>query len=192
MRRPQPTYANVVSSLALFVALGGTSWAVARNSIGNRELKTNAVTSSKVRDRSLTPNDLSVTAQGRRGPRGAAGPQGDQGPPGIATAAEPWRSLPFAGGWTNVGQGHQDPAYHKDQLGIVSLRGIATHPAGATGAGETVANLPAGYRPARVEIFVTADGGTSAIRVNVNPDGRVALEAGGTTVSLSGIAFATD
>ena len=32
--RPQLSYANVVSTGALFVALGGTSYAVARNSVG--------------------------------------------------------------------------------------------------------------------------------------------------------------
>ena len=35
MRRPQLSYANVMSTIAVFIALGGTSYAVARNSVGN-------------------------------------------------------------------------------------------------------------------------------------------------------------
>jgi hypothetical protein len=64
------TYANVMSSVALFVALGGGAYAlsVPKNSVGPRQLKRNAVTttkirrnavtSTKVRDHSLKASDL--------------------------------------------------------------------------------------------------------------------------------------
>src|SRR4051794_41799046 len=86
MKRPGFTYANVMSTIALFIALGGTSYAVARNSIGTAQLKKNAVTSGKVRNHSLTATDLasSVLSSGRRGPRGAAGPAGATRPRGPA------------------------------------------------------------------------------------------------------------
>jgi hypothetical protein len=50
------TYANVVSSIALFVALGGGAYAlnVPKNSVGASELRKGAVTASKVRRHSLT------------------------------------------------------------------------------------------------------------------------------------------
>ena len=41
------SYANLMSTLAVFIALGGTSYAIARNSVGERELKDGAVTSSR-------------------------------------------------------------------------------------------------------------------------------------------------
>lgn len=63
MRRPHLSYANVMSTIAVFIALGGTSYAVARNSVGNLQLRKNAVTSSKVKDRSLTKRDLALSAQ---------------------------------------------------------------------------------------------------------------------------------
>jgi hypothetical protein len=194
MSRPRLTYANVTSSLALFVALGGTSWAVARNSIGNRELKRDAVTSSKVKNHSITASDLAASAAGRRGPRGAAGPSGPQGPPGIAPTAEPWRTLPYASGWTDYGQGHQDPAFRKDQLGIVHLRGFLTRSGPPPVGGEVLANLPAGYRPTKKELFAVTDGGATHVRVDVTADGQVIWVGGSTAtnVSLSGIAFATD
>jgi hypothetical protein len=78
LRRPRFTYANVVSSLALFVALGGTSYAVARNSIGTRELKNNAVTSAKAsagragrrgRPARTAARSLQPTSPPRRGSR---------------------------------------------------------------------------------------------------------------------------
>jgi hypothetical protein len=54
MRRPG--FPTVISLIALFVALGGTSYAVIKlppRSVGNRELKSNAVTSAKIRARGL-------------------------------------------------------------------------------------------------------------------------------------------
>src|SRR3712207_6750314 len=56
------TYANVVATLALFIALGGGAYAVTalpRNSVGTQQLKRNAVTSAKIRNRTVAPADLS-------------------------------------------------------------------------------------------------------------------------------------
>lgn len=84
------SYANVMSSLALFIALGGVSWAAATlpaNSVGKRQLKDNAVTGQKVANGSLRAADFARGAlpagpQGPAGPAGAAGPQGQRGEPG--------------------------------------------------------------------------------------------------------------
>jgi hypothetical protein len=85
MRRmpPRLTYSNVTASLALFVALGGTSYAVTR-------LPRNSVGSNQVRDGSLQPKDLSSAARAVpvRGPRGPAGPAGDRGPSSVRIAPE--------------------------------------------------------------------------------------------------------
>ncbi|MBA3746585.1 MAG: hypothetical protein H0W96_03720, partial [Solirubrobacterales bacterium] len=81
MTRPTLSYANVMSTVAVFIAQGGTSYAPQRNSVGSRELKRNAVSSSKVKDRSLKAADLapSVLNSARRGPRGPEGPAGPAG-----------------------------------------------------------------------------------------------------------------
>ena len=42
------TPANVISAAALFVALGGTAWALAANSVGSRELKPNSVKNEEI------------------------------------------------------------------------------------------------------------------------------------------------
>ena len=55
--RKQLSYANVVATLALFVALGGASYAAVtlpRNSVGAQQLKPNAVTAKKIRNGAVT------------------------------------------------------------------------------------------------------------------------------------------
>jgi hypothetical protein len=83
--RHRPSPALVVACLALTIALGGTSYAAVtlpRNSVGTAQLKTNAVNSAKVKNRSLRAIDF------RRGqlPRGARGPQGLTGTTGATGA----------------------------------------------------------------------------------------------------------
>ena len=86
-RPPSPSMA--VALLALLVALGGTSYAAVnlpRNSVGNRQLKRDAITGAKVKDRSLFANDF-ARGQIPQGPAGPRGPAGAAGPPGPAAAA---------------------------------------------------------------------------------------------------------
>jgi hypothetical protein len=48
---PRPTYSNVVATLALFIALGGISYAATQlpnNSVGTRQIKNKAVTKAKI------------------------------------------------------------------------------------------------------------------------------------------------
>lgn len=88
--RARLSYANVTATLALFIALGGVSFAAVTlpaNSVGSRQLRDSAVTSAKVKDRSLRVADLSASAaralkgaKGDPGPQGAVGPQGPAGP----------------------------------------------------------------------------------------------------------------
>jgi hypothetical protein len=48
------SYANVTATVAVFIALGGTSYAVATGSIGTRQIKNNAIRSRDVRNGTLT------------------------------------------------------------------------------------------------------------------------------------------
>jgi hypothetical protein len=93
--RQRLNFANVMSSAAVFIALGGTSYALTlpRNSVGAEqirrgavrasEVRSGAVRSSEVKDRSLGVRDLSTAARGAlRGMTGATGAPGPAGPPG--------------------------------------------------------------------------------------------------------------
>ena len=76
-----------VALLALFIALGGTSYAAValpKNSVGTKQLKKNAVTSAKVKNGSLKESDFKAgeLPQGPKGDTGAQGPKGDTGAKG--------------------------------------------------------------------------------------------------------------
>jgi hypothetical protein len=60
------TFANVTSLLALFIALGGTSYAVATNSIGTKQIKNNSVRSVDVRNGSIASKDVKRGSLGGR------------------------------------------------------------------------------------------------------------------------------
>lgn len=85
--RKRLTYANVMATLALFLALGGTSYAVTalpKNSVGTQQLKKNAVTGDKVKAGSLDSTDFKAGTllKGDTGATGATGERGPQGPAG--------------------------------------------------------------------------------------------------------------
>jgi hypothetical protein len=84
------SYANVVSSLCLFLVIGGSAYAASalpRNSVGADQIKAGAVRSSEVKDRALRAKDFAVGQlpkgdRGDPGPAGPQGPRGDTGAPG--------------------------------------------------------------------------------------------------------------
>ena len=100
----RPSHATVVAYTALFIALGGVSYAAVtlpNNSVGAGQIKpgavrtsdlgTNAVTTRKVKNGSLLAADFSVGqlpagALGAIGPRGLPGAPGDKGDPGLKGA----------------------------------------------------------------------------------------------------------
>ena len=197
-RMKRPSFSAVVSMLALFIALGGTSYAVIKlpaKSVGNRELKNNAVTGSKIRDGSIGPADLSFA--GVRGPRGPEGPAGaggtGSGAGGVGPAAA-WQPLLFGGIWTNDGSGYDTAAFRADQLGMVHLRGLVTKNGALPAKDDVIGTLPPGYRPKARKIFAVGSG--SPGRVDVAPNGNVIWIYGGTAekdyTSLETISFSTD
>lgn len=81
------TYANVTATIALFIALGGSSYAalsLPRNSVGATQIRAGAVRSADVKNRSLRLADLSP--QARSALRGQQGPVGPVGPAGAPAA----------------------------------------------------------------------------------------------------------
>ena len=96
--RAHLSYANVMASIAVFVALGGTSYALTqlpRDSVGSKQIRSKAVGASELRpatlrsrhihNGSITLNDLSArTKRALRGATGSPGPTGPAGPPAAA------------------------------------------------------------------------------------------------------------
>lgn len=82
MQRPRATYANVVATLALFIALGGTGYAAVslpRNSVGAQQIKPHSIDNSKIKKGSLLASAFKngQLPRGLRGVGGPAGPKGD-------------------------------------------------------------------------------------------------------------------
>jgi hypothetical protein len=204
---------HLVAYVALFVALGGTSYAALKlpaGSVGTPQLKTGAVTSGKVKDRSLLAADFKKGQiprgpKGDRGPAGAngapglRGPQGlkgDKGAPGtitpaaltqVGSATDTCQSNPGAfcrqgsSFWAPPGNGYAALAFTRDAAGFVHLDGAA----------QAVQSylcpmfyLPENLRPAATHAFpvVVSRGGTrSTSTVRVQPDGGVDCPGGAPT-----------
>jgi hypothetical protein len=96
--RNYATYSNVVASLALFTAIGGTSYAAIvppRDSVGDRQIKSRAVGADELRrgavgsralrNGAVDSRDLSKAA--KESLAGAPGPEGPPGPAAITLRA---------------------------------------------------------------------------------------------------------
>src|SRR3954451_22225761 len=104
-RKPRLTYANVTATIALFVALGVSSYAAVRisgksirdGSVTGRDIARSTLTGRHVRNGTLGVADLGVRlrkdlltkAKGEPGPTGPTGARGDAGEPGSAGAEGP-------------------------------------------------------------------------------------------------------
>ncbi len=109
LMKARPSASTAIALVALFIALGGSAFAIGRNSVGSKQIQNGAVQSADIRDSDVQSVDLefdavdgstivdgSVTGddidedtldvppgpQGPVGSRGPAGPQGQQGPQG--------------------------------------------------------------------------------------------------------------
>jgi hypothetical protein len=94
--RSRLTYANVIASLALFMAMGGTGYAalnLPKASVGAKQLKAGSVTAKKVKSGAITGAKVAngsllgtdfKAGQLPAGPTGPTGPQGPTGAPGDA------------------------------------------------------------------------------------------------------------
>jgi hypothetical protein len=80
------TYANVMATVAVFIALGGASYAaitLPKNSVGTEQLKKGAVTETKL------SKAARATLAGEADPQGKEGPGGPEGAPGKNVGAIP-------------------------------------------------------------------------------------------------------
>ncbi len=128
--RKRLTYANVMSSIAVFLILGGaTAFAAAqlgKNTVGAKQLKANAVTATKIQKGAVTQDKISSRAQaalkGAQGSVGPTGPQGDAGTP----ATKLWAVLNGSGtlvrgsgvtSTTHPGLGRQAVVFNQDVSG---------------------------------------------------------------------------
>jgi hypothetical protein len=199
--RTRLTYANVMATIAVFIALGGASYAafkLPKNSVGSRQLrknsvtmakiKKNAVNGTKVKDHSLSGADINLGKLGAVPRATSADTASTLSPPEavhlVGTAGEP----PFENGSTNFGSEgsltFSSVGFYKDHEGIVHLEGFAKVDSGP--AFVSVFTLPPGYRP--------GPGGARAFEefdellTIIGADGKVMAKEKG-VAALEGIAF---
>lgn len=169
------SYANVMSTLGVFLALGGVSYAAValpKNSVGAKQLKKGGVSSLKVKDGSLLTKDFKLSernllngAPGARGATGAAGAPGADGPRGIQGS----QGTPGTNG-SGGSQGPQGPQGPAGPVAAASVSSTANFQPGGTLV--TVASL-------------TGTGGSGAITLSQTArlyiNGTVALLNGSST-----------
>ena len=113
--RSRLTYANVTATLALFIALGGTSYAaitLPRNSVGAKQIRPEAIGSSEIRSRAIQLKDISRRARtslrGQQGPVGPAGPSGVTEHAQITSSGRQLFGTAVDGGWSS-----NEPEVHR-------------------------------------------------------------------------------
>ncbi len=62
MIRRHLTYANAMSTIAVFLVLGGSAWALAKHSVGTKQLKNKAVTTKKIKNGAVTGAKIAAGA----------------------------------------------------------------------------------------------------------------------------------
>jgi hypothetical protein len=119
--RGRLTYANVTASLALFVALGGTSYAaitLPRDSVGTKQIRQNAVHSADIRNNSIQTRDIAKRARASlRGQQGPTGPAGPPGPAGITEHVQVGSTGRIVGGTADISSWSiSDPGRYRIQF----------------------------------------------------------------------------
>lgn len=153
--RHHTTYANVMATIAVMIALGGSSYAaltLPRNSVGDRQIRAGAVRGSEVKNGSLGAKELSPAA--RTALTGAAGPVGPQGPAGPSAtpyfaviAATGERLAGTATGVVPSGAGAYRVSFSRSLAGCAVTATLGSHDGSAVVAGRittTVINGEAG------------------------------------------------
>lgn len=123
------SYANVVATLALAVALSGS--AVAANYVitSSAQIRNGVVTGKDVKDKSLTPQDVRGSLQGPKGDTGPAGPKGEAGPAGPKGDTGPAGPISGVAAGGDLTGTYPDPQLKSGSVGTgelaVGARGVA-------------------------------------------------------------------
>jgi hypothetical protein len=156
--RQHATYANVMSTIAVFMALGGVGWAattLAPNSVGTRHLKNKAVTSPKIKSKAVGGTHIKADTI-----NGAHVKEAQLGTVPSATNAAKLGNLGPA--TYNIGRAY---AYVNEEGGIDAGRSRNVVDVTRLGLGVYCATLAAGINLATVAPLATLDKQDSATTI---------------------------
>jgi hypothetical protein len=212
--RPRLTYANVMATIAVFIALGGASYAalkLPKNSVGTKQLKKNsvvtakvkkeAITAAKVKKGTLTGSQINVSTLGTVPTAQTALTAETANAIAAPEAYHEVGASAFMNGWHNKppsAENNETVGFYKDREGVVHLKGTAEG-----GTKTPVFHLPAGYRPASGKVLrfsIACTGGPCGVAqaglmliagpgVVPGEDGSVLVLPGAIRVSFDGVTF---
>ena len=194
MRRTKGTlsYANVMSTLCLFLLLGGAAYAAVKlpkNSVGTKQIKNSAVTGAKIKKHTITGTNINLAKLGTVPTATSATTATTATTAGTANGLSPPEALHlvnapgepgFEGGSFNLTapniSGLPPASFYKDHEGIVHLEGVVmVGKEEKVGSLVPIFTLPAGFRPANGVVQILPSGVSSS-----------AVIIGGTGASLEG------
>jgi hypothetical protein len=183
--RKRLTFANVMSMIAVFVALGATAFAATqlpKNSVGTKQLKKNAVTAAKIKKNAVTTAKIKKDAV--TGAKVNEATLGTVPSANLANSLSPLEAVHLVGApgepafengshnFGSTGPFALNPVgFYKDHEGIVHLQGIAE--TGKTSP-SFVFTLPPGFRPASGKTIITEqvnEAGGFIFGSNINLEG---------------------
>jgi hypothetical protein len=180
--------ANVLATLALIVALGGTSYAATtlkKNSVGSKQIKNSSITSSDVKNNTLTGSDIKESKLGTvpsatsatAAATAAHATSADNAT--HATTADKASTLPglvfhplaLLNDWGNYNGSDRIPSFAIDAQGVVHFRGAIED-----GSDSNAFTVPAVISPGST-VWLTADQDSATTgRIYINPDGNAYVE----------------
>jgi hypothetical protein len=124
--RRRLTYANALSTLCLFLLLGGGAFAafkLPKNTVGPKQLRKNAVTGTKVKNQSLTGSDIVASSLGTV-PRATNASHADAA--GDSATLQGNEPNAFVHGDGSVFVARRDMDVGADSIPLLDLPGVAT------------------------------------------------------------------
>lgn len=172
------SYANVVASLALVVALGGTGYAAA--TIGTNDIKNNAVTSPKIKDKTISNKDVKKDAINSAKLK-------DNGVREPDVADIKMQDLPLLNGWVPYNS-DRGVKFGKTADGLIVLSGGVVQSGVFNSA---IGELPPGYRPIDDYAWLTTNtvNASGPARIDVGTDGIVYVEVAAPNTEDNAAAF---
>jgi hypothetical protein len=194
--RRRPSYADVISTLALVIAVGGASAFAAShlgtNSVGTKQLKKNSVTTPKIKSGAVTGAKVNLSTLGTvpsAGHASSADTAAALAPPeAVHFVGIPGEPL-FESGYANFGFEYGATGFYKDRDCTVHLVGVAKGPSG-----QRAFRLPAADVPSqRVFEAAAVAGAEEPGVVDISTSGEVVprVETAGpsTIFGLDGVTF---